>query len=671
MRIISVDYETFYATKQNYGIKQLGTWRYLNDPRFNAYLISVCDGTDTWAGELKDFNWDSLDGQTLVSHNRKFDNAVQRRLVELNLAPKITPADWFCTADMSACLCNRRSLDEACAHLLRIQVDKDIRDRANNKTPEQMKAEGWWSDMVKYGCRDARNCWELYDKHGHRWTDFERRLSQQTIAQGERGIQIDVTKLDDYIKTAHGMLKDAEATLPWIGEGRAPTSPKAIAEHCRIYKIPSPPVKSREGEDAFIEWENTYGPKHAWIANVANWRSINKFISTLETIKERLQPDGVLGFGLKYFGAHTGRWSGDAGINLQNLRKEPLYRDDKGFLITDNVTLKEIETSIFCHKKLPEFVTASLDIRSLLIARPNKKMIVSDLSQIEPRVLAWLTGNKKLLDLMASGQSPYEAFARSQMGWTGGKLKDENKNLYALAKAQVLGLGFQCAWEKFIAVAQMMAQIDITVGDPEWVQAVNEDGEPIFITKEETGKTWLEPKMISGYGHNSRRIVREFRKQNPLTVGLWKRLDEAFKYSTLEGEFRMELPSGREMVYRKVMREWVPYFNEEEKRYKRKSCVTAEAVKNGRLCRVPLYGGLLTENLVQATARDVFAEHLLALDDRFGVGTVLFSSHDEAINEVDQSVTAKDIKQVMSVTPKWLEGCPLAAEAKEVPHYLK
>jgi hypothetical protein len=81
------------------------------------------------------------------------------------------------------------------------------------------------------------------------------------------------------------------------------------------------------------------------------------------------------------------------------------------------------------------------------------------------------------------------------------------------------------------------------------------------------------------------------------------------------------------------------------------------------------YGGKLTENLVQATARDVFADQMLDMHE--GGLRVLFSSHDEAILEVDQDVTAKDVEHEMSKCPDWMPGCPIAAEAKEVPHYLK
>jgi len=663
-RIIGVDFETFFHKKSNYSVTSMGDYQYFHDPRFNAYLLTVADEKETWADDPKNFNWEALDGQILVSHNAHFDSGVYERLVELGLAPRIKPAAWYCTANMSACLCNRRSLEEAAKHLLNVQLDKSVRDRANGKTPDQMKAEGWWLDMVKYGRRDSVTTRELFVKHADKWPAFERALADQTSRQGKRGVQVDVAKLTDYIKTAHSMLKDCEATLPWIAEGAAPTSPKAIAEQCRREGIPSPPVKAHEGEEAFDQWEALYSPRFAWAANVAKRRSISKFLESLETIKERLTPDGILQFRLKYFGAHTGRWSGDGGVNMQNLRKEPLFRDDKGFLINEPDRLKEIEQSQIERKPLPGYVTASLDIRSILIPRAGKKMIVSDLSQIEPRVLAWVVGNQELLDMMAAGQSPYEAFARQQMGWTGGDLKKADKDRYALSKAQVLGLGYQCAWEKFIKLAWDQARCDVTKDDPEFVPMLNEDGEPMLNTDG-------TPRMVSGYGFVARRIVKDFRARNPLTVALWKHLDKAYKDSVLDGEFTIELPSSRKLTYRKVAREWVKHFDEEIQKWRNRCCVRAEAIKNGKLMRVPLYGGALTENMIQAIARDVFGFHCLELDRNFGEGTVLFTAHDEAVCEVEKDVTAKDVERVMSQCPDWIKGLPVAAEAKEVPHYLK
>ena len=666
-RIIGYDWETFYATKQGYGIKELGMWRYLHDDRFDPYLLSVSDGEDSWAGAPRDFNWDSIEGATLVSHNKHFDAMVAESAQAKGLIPRMRHADWHCTANMSAYLCNRRSLADATSYLLGVTLSKETRDYANGKHAADIKADGKWDEMLSYARSDAFHCQQLFEKYQHRWPEHERRLSELTIKQGTRGIQIDVPLLKKYIVIATDALRIAEDQLPWIAEGRPPTSPKAIAELCHKQGIPCPPVKSRDGEEAFIAWEKAYCPRHPWIEHVANWRSINKFLDSLQTICTRLSDEGILSFSLKYFGAHTGRWSGDAGINMQNLRKEPLFLDDRRWLISDITRLKEIQNS----PTLPAYVTEVLDIRKLFIARPGKKLIISDLSQIEPRVLAWIIGDQAMLDMMAKGQSPYEAHARATMGFTGGNMKKEDKDGYALAKARVLGLGFGCGWEKFIVVAQAMAGLDITKDDPEWVQACNDAGEPCFraplisggdgVTQKE-----LEPVMVSGYGYTSRKIVNEYRASNPKIVALWKQLDTEFKNS-VGGDFEMTLPSGRVMVYPQVKREMRSVPRRDGKPgFERKTVYTAMVGDR----RFPFYGGALTENLVQATAREVFAAQVLTLDEQPCLD-VLFTVHDEAINEADLDVPVSFVEGIMSQTPAWIEGCPIAAEGCEAAHYKK
>ena len=667
-RIISLDFETFYDKKAEYGIQQLGQWKYCDDPRFDPYLISLSDGAETWAGSPKDLNWSALEGATLLSHNKAFDATVYEAMVRKGMAPRIAFKEWLCTANMSAYLCNRRSLKDAAGFLLGVELSKETRDYASGKHWEDMVKEGRSEEMLAYARSDAHHCHELFTRYGHLWPDWERRLSELTIWQGNRGVQIDLPLLQEYIVIATQMLQATEATLPWMKEGKKPTSPKAIAEECRKHGIPCPPVKSHfdDGQERFDAWEKAYGTTHTWIANVANWRSINKFLDSLQTISTRLQDNGIFSFGLKYFGAHTGRWSGDAGFNMQNLRKFPLFRDENGLLICQEERLKEIDACEAQNKPRPGYVTAVLDIRKLFIARPGKKLILSDLSQIEPRVLAALVGDTPMLDLMRQGVSPYVAFARTKMGWKGGDMKKENKDGYALAKAQVLGLGFGCAWEKFIKVAYDMAGIDITKDDPEFIEARSpETGE---ICTDGEGK----PILVSGYGRRSKQIVSEYRADNPLIAsrdpenpGIWRRLDDGFKASA-GSFFEMELPSGRKMRYLDVRRECRTVRNEETGKHERKWITTAEI--GGR--RYPLYGGLLTENLVQATARDVFGGQVLELQDTPGID-VLWTSHDEAINEVDLHISKKEVAEIMSKPPVWMPDLPVSAEAVESQHYLK
>lgn len=656
MQTIAIDTETFYSSKLKYSVRTMIAEQYVRSPLFDPYLISVSDGKSSWAGEPKNFNWSCLDGARLLSHNRYFDQTVLEEMHHRGWAPKINWAEWHCTADLASYRCNRRALANAMEHLFGERVDKTVRAEANNRhwkdfLPEEREA------MIKYAHGDARDCWRLWDRFSPEWPEWERRLSDQTIRQGMRGVQINAGLLHDYICQTHEMKLNTEKLLPWLDDtwddsdefNQKPTSTKCIAEQCRRVGIPCPPGKT-DDEEGFVAWEATYGQRYPWIAALSSWRSVNKLYQTFVLMKARLRADGTMPFGLKYFGAHTGRWSGDGKINLQNPRKLPVMCNEHGLMETSDdrvrAALKEKKDT----GALPSWVRHVIDFRALIVPRPGKRMVVCDLSQIEPRVLNWLAGNKVMLEMLRGGMAIYEVHARLTMGWTGGKLSKENPAMYALAKARVLSLGYQAGWEKFILMAGLYG-IDITAGDPEWEVPPGTDLDC--------------PEGISGYGMNSRKTVAEFRRDNSKIVELWGRMDSGFKQS-VQSDYTVTLPSGRKLRYEKVRCERRIEPDYKTKKPVHKSVFTADT--NGR--RTTYYGGKLVENATQAVARDVFATHLLALDD-LERDCVLFSAHDEAVCEVSEDLTKDDIERTMSVTPDWLEGCPIGAEAKEVPHYTK
>ena len=88
--------------------------------------------------------------------------------------------------------------------------------------------------------------------------------------------------------------------------------------------------------------------------------------------------------------------------------------------------------------------------------------------------------------------------------------------------------------------------------------------------------------------------------------------------------------------------------------------------------RINLFGGKLAENLASATARDVLGEILLNLE---AAGyQVVMHIHDEVVVEVPAANVdnaALDIHRIMTTTPAWLEGLPLAAETFISDHYTK
>jgi len=660
---IGFDYETFYSSKLKYGLKQMIAETYVRHELFDPYMLAVCDGSESWAGHPREFNWNAIDRRVLVSHNKYFDKTVYDETVRRGWIPKIELAGWHCTANLTSFICNRRALDDAVEFLYKVKVDKSARANADGKRWPKDFSEAEQAAMLKYAPLDAYWCQKIWTDYSAQWPEIEQRLSNITIEQGMRGIQIDTELLGQYIVQAHEMKTMTEKALPWIAgaddpewddfsDNIKPTSTKCIAEQCRKAGIPCPPVKAHDGADAFEEWEAVYGPKHPWIAALSSWRSINKLYKTMLLVKSRLRDDGTIPFGLKYFGAHTGRWSGSEKINLQNPRKKPVFARQDGLMETDESAGGLVEQAMKQKKvtgSYPDWVRYAIDFRALLIPRPGYKMICSDLSQIEPRVLAWLTGNRKLMQMIAEGMSVYEAFARANLGYDKSGKMDKDSDYYKLVKIMVLGLGYQAGWEKFITIAKT-GGLDVTADDPETITTIDPFTDELIA--------------VPGYGKRSKEIVKEFREKSPGTVALWEKLDEAFKRS-IGSDFRMMLPSGRYMTYRNVRSSTRISVDKKTGKPKKEHIYTAES--DGR--RVQFYGGKLTENLVQATARDIFGHHIVDLVD--AGHWVLFTSHDEAICECKLDVKAEDVASIMGRCPDWIEGCPIAADAKEVAHYTK
>lgn len=630
--VYSVDYETYYDTKRSITIQALGTWTYLRHADVEVYLVSIFGPGVDFCGHPKDAPWHQIRGSRWVSHNQAFDGQVWNYLVEEGICDKSNgPTDWQCTANMAVFLGAQRNLAEAAEALLQVKVNKDMRRWMDGKTWNDAIEQGKADAMIEYARQDAVRCWELWTKWSDKWPRKERELAAITTKMGWHGLYIDQEQIKRDIKHLKTLMWEADQKIPWAGElkengDEVPRmSPARLAQECRKVGIPAPASVAKDSEECEA-WLDKYGQEYPWVSALRVYRRVNVLCKKLETMLIRVMPNGRMPFSLKYWGAHTGRWSGDSGWNAQNLPKEEMF---------------------------------GVDLRRRIIPAPGKKFIIADLSQIEPRVQAWITHDFAFLDLCAKGMSPYEAHARETMGWTGGDLKKVEPARYALAKARILALGYGAGYLKFI----QMVKLYIT--DPAYLEEIF--GAPVTKKDVDDFLFWLHKvkhqDWIDDWNNcdeqgkltrvNSWLIVMQFRKSAPQNPELWEALNHSFKQSLKDGKFELGLPSGRWMVYRRI------------------SCAggnwTATTSIGGR--REKFYGGKLTENLVQATARDVFAEAKLRLWNK-GFQVVL-TVHDEVVIECDLNVTCEEIKAIIEEPVSWLPGCPIACEAHEKMEYCK
>lgn len=595
MNVYAIDFETKFD--RAYSLKKMPVDEYCQHAEFHPYLVSVYGPGGEHVGDLGTTPWSDLSqASAWVSHNASFDHRVFLAAQEKGLIPAhIKPPTWHCTADMCAYFQLPRSLQGAAEILLGLRISKQVREDMCGKlptdlTPEQLKA------LHEYALADAKLCHRIWTENQARWPAIEKELSLHSRVAGIRGVHVDEKLIQEGIQKMEQVKEAARLQLPWDTSKVVASIPK-LREACKASGIPIP-ASTAEDDEACIQWEETYGQQVPWVAALRRWRKANRTLRILQSMQRRTR-NGIMPFALKYFGAGaTGRWSGKegekgqkAGINMQNFTNAGL----------DGV-----------------------DIRNCLIAAPGHTFIKCDLSQIEPRVLAWLVGDTELLERIASGMDVYEAHARQTMGYTDPRpLAEVDKNMRALAKVRVLELGYGCGARKFVHSA-------VKYG--------------VHVMESEAA-----------------RIVADFRRHSPKIITFWNRLYSDFLRSCRgnpDDRYEMELPSGRTLTY----------FN----------CTRARggqaAIVMGQHPRF-WYGAKICQNATQATARDVLAS---AYHRVLQAGyNVIWTVHDELVVQVEDSRPdiiqdeANNIRDLMSITPDWLPGCPVAAEATVTKFYKK
>ncbi len=343
---------------------------------------------------------------------------------------------------------------------------------------------------------------------------------------------------------------------------------------------------------------------------------------------------------LQFYGANrTGRWAGRL-VQVQNLPRN--YLDTLGHA-RELVREKKVDALKLIYGNVPD--TLSQLIRTAFIPSEGNLLYVSDFSAIEARVIAWLAGEQWRIDVFNSHGKIYEASASQMFGVPLELIKKGNPEyeLRALGKVAELALGYQGA-------SGALTQMD-----------KNKD---------------LNPEEHPD-------IVRRWRSSNKRIVDLWYSLENAALSVMRTGQpagvkglilaresdisngldfLTITLPSGRKLFYVKPFlaqndfgKEALHYYgmNQESKKWE----------------KISTYGGKLTENVVQAIARDCLAETLRRLQ---AVGILpVMHIHDEVVLDEPKETKLEFITDIMGQPISWAPGLPLKGDGFVTSYYMK
>lgn len=444
-----------------------------------------------------------------------------------------------------------------------------------------------------------------------------------------------------------------------------PNSPKQIKEWLQARKYPFDSMDKAHVEEALKAKGHLGLPPLVVDVLELKQKLGGSAYKKLQSIEDRVGADQRLRDQFVYHGAHTGRWSG-RGVQLQNLFKpskdvstlrDPIVAAIRGNsldleLIVANYNLSvtafnAAEPDAKKHKKPIKVITTMQavagTIRAAFIPTPGYKFSVSDLAQIESRVLAALAGCQTMIDAYAKGLDLYKDIMSFLLEKPYDSITGAERSN---GKVIILGCGFGMGWEKFIDYA---ATFGVTLD-------------------EKTAKTY----------------VTAFREKYAEIPAYWKALNTACVTATklnicvyvkgvvVDGRnpemLKIKLPSGRCLHYLhpKVTQEQTEWGAIREG-------VSYEAYDEKGLQLKRLYGGLLCENVVQAVARDILLNGMFEAEkDGF---RIVMTIHDEVVGEspLESPLTFKDMEHAMTRTPGWAEGMGfvLAAEGYDCAYYRK
>ena len=652
-RHLSIDIETY----SDIDIRETGLHRYIEDESFRILLFSysvdfgevIC--VDLANGEnIPDEIIGMIISHEVVKHayNAVFEMTALTKVLGEHV---ICPADWVDTMVLGLYEGLPAGLD-AIGQALGLAADKskDASGKALinyfSKPCKPTKTNGGRTRNLP---KHAPEKWELYKSYNRQdvvtemevyrhladveVTDMERQLYLLDYAINAFGVRIDIQLVNQIIRDDSANRERLERRARELTRLDNPNSPSKLltwlgVNGCHMANLQAGTVAEKIGR-----LPDGPAKEMLQIRQALSKTSTSKYYTMADSVCNDCYVKGLL----QYYGTHTGRWAGRL-VQIHNLKRNSLDALDECRALakagdTDAIEMLWGDLSDV-HSQL---------CRTVFIPSAGRKFVVADFNAIEARVLAWLAGEQWVIDTFNQGRDIYCETASQMFGVPVDK-HGPNAHLRQKGKIAVLALGYGGG----LSALKAMGGDKMGLNDNELQEIVNKYRKANAHIK----KFWYDIDSAA------QAVIR---LKSRKTVG-----KVVLKHETMSDGREMltiKLPSQRKLYYAS------PFIT--VNRFGSKA-IGFESVNSTthQWGTEETYGGKLTENIVQAVARDCLGDVMLRLA-KSKKAQIVMHVHDEVILDADPDITLEQVCALMGQPITWAPGLPLKAAGFEGFYYKK
>jgi DNA polymerase bacteriophage-type len=581
---------------------------------------------------------------TKCAYNANFERVCLEAYFKVYMPPK----QWRCTMvqalelglpgsleAVSKCLkLPQQKLAEGKALVKHFSIpcaEKTAKGYRNRNLPEHNKEK--WETFKSYCKRDVEversirkrlSKYEITDREQKLWCLDQRingrgvRVKEQLIKQA---VQCHLSNQES--------LKQEASQLTGIQNPNSAAQMKKWLSEAQGIEVES---LSKENVAALVkEAESEQVKKVLQLRQELSKTSIKKY-EAME--RARCRDSRIRGLFQFYGASRTGRWAGRL-VQVQNLPQNKLKDLDRARELLESGQYEALE---MLFNSVPEVLSQL--IRTAFIPSKDSRFIVADFSAIEARVIAWMAGESWRMDVFKSHGRIYEASAAHMFKVPIGEIHKDSP-LRQKGKIAELALGYQGG----ISALKVMGALKLGLTEKEL------------------------PDLVIAWRNSNPHIVRLWSEVEKAAVKVVRdntavRMQQSIEFSTEDGILFIRLPSGRKLAYVN------PRLERDERYDKPKITYDGLEQTTKQWGRLSTYGGKLTENIVQAIARDCLAEAMLRLEE--AGYKIVMHVHDEVVLEVPCGFgSVEEVQEIMASPIAWAKGLPLTAEVFETGYYKK